>query len=176
MTTVTIGGLPGTGTSTLCRILEQELEIPYVYAGQLFRQEAAERGMSLAEFGELCQEDPSVDQQLDDHQVELLRRGDILLEGRLAGWLAHRNDVAALKVWVVCEDVERFRRIAERDGGDASAQRDATLEREASEADRYERYYGVDLSELHYYDLILDSTSTPPAELAAEVLAALRTV
>jgi cytidylate kinase len=51
---VTVGGLPGTGTSTLCRLLERELGLPYVYAGQIFRQEAAARGLSLAELNELA--------------------------------------------------------------------------------------------------------------------------
>ncbi len=174
--TVTVGGLPGTGTSTLCKLLEPALGLPYVYAGLIFREEAASRGMSLAEFGALCQADPSVDQALDDKQVELLRAGGIILEGRLSGQLAHRHAMDAFKVWVVCDDAERIRRIAERDGGDEAVQRTATLAREASESDRYRRYYGIDLADLTPYDLVLDSTRQTPQELLDAVLAALRTV
>ncbi len=174
--TVTVGGLPGTGTSTLCKLLEEALELPYTYAGRLFRDEAAARGMSLADFGRLCQEDPAVDQALDDKQVELLRSGELILEGRLSGHLAHRASVPAFKVWVVCDDGERIRRITERDGGDAATQRAATLARESSESDRYLRYYGIDLGDLTPYDLVLDSTDQAPEDLRDEVLAALRTV
>ncbi len=174
MVRVTVGGLPGTGTSTLCRLLQDRLDVPYTYAGQLFRDEAARRDMELAAFGALCQEDPSVDQALDDQQVALLRESDaLILEGRLSGWLAHRNDVPALKVWITCEDTERMRRITDRDGGDVEAQKAKTLEREASEADRYQRYYGIDLSDLSPYDLVLDSTAASPEELADRVQAAL---
>lgn len=170
---VTVGGLPGTGTSTLCKLLEEQLGLPYVYAGQLFRSEAAARGMSLAEFGALCETDPAVDQALDAKQLELLQAGDIILEGRLSGWLANENGVPALKVWLTCADEERIRRITERDGDNVTTQRENTLKREASERARYQAYYGVDLLDLTPYDLVLDSTSQSPTALASAVMEAL---
>lgn len=174
MTALTVGGLPGTGTSTLCKLLEAKLGLPYTYAGQLFRNEATARGMSLADFGALCQEDPSVDKALDAQQVDLLREGNLILEGRLSGWLAHQNALPALKVWLTCEDGERMRRIADRDGGDPADQAAKTLAREASENDRYQRYYGIDLTNLEPYDLVLDSTHQTPEQLASAVTDALQ--
>ena len=172
--TVTVGGLAGTGTSTLCRLLAAHLDLPYTYAGSLFRQEAARRGLSLAEFGALCQQDPAVDRTLDDRQLELLREGGVLLEGRMAGWLAEHNEVPAFTVWVVCDEDERMRRIAERDGGDLEVQRGTTLEREASEQARFLEYHGADLDDLTIYDLVLDSTDTAPTELVHAVVDAMR--
>lgn len=170
---VTVGGLPGTGTSTLCRLLERELGLPYVYAGQIFRQEAAGRGMSLAELNELAQRDPSVDRHLDERQLELLRKGNVILEGRMSGWLAHTNGIEALKVWITCDPDERIRRLVDRDGGDPAEQRKATEARVVQEQDRYRRYYGADLGKAEIYNLVLDSTSTPPQELVRRVLEAL---
>jgi predicted cytidylate kinase len=167
---VTVGGLPGTGTSTLCRLLERELGLPYVYAGQIFRQEAASRGMSLAELNELAQHDDSVDHALDDRQLELLRRGGVILEGRMSGWLAEHNGIPAFKVWLVCDEDERIRRLVDRDGGDPDEQRRATRERVAQEADRYRRYYGADPSDPALYDLVLDSDGVEPPELVRRVL------
>jgi len=172
MRAITVGGLPGTGTSTLCRLLAARTGLTYVYAGQLFRDEAKARGMSLADFGRLCQSDPSVDRALDDQQAALLHGPPLLLEGRLAGWLAHQNGIDAVKVWLTCDLEERVRRVAERDGGDTKEQREAILEREASEADRYRRYYGLDLGDMTPYDLVLDATAATPEVLAAAVLQA----
>lgn len=172
--TITVGGLPGTGTSTLCRLLERSLEIPYVYAGQIFRQQAAAQGYTLAEFNERAQHDPAVDRELDDRQLELLREGPLILEGRLAGWLAHEHGVAAVKVWVVCEAEERVRRLVARDGGDAAEQRAAMEDRVTREADRYRRYYGYDLGDLTIYDAVLDSTARSPEQLRDDVLTAAR--
>ena len=43
----------------------------------------------------------------------------MILEGRLAGWLANHDRIPAFKVWVVCDEDERIRRLVQRDGGDA---------------------------------------------------------
>jgi predicted cytidylate kinase len=169
--TVTVGGLPGTGTTTLCHLLKDKLGLPYTYAGHMFREEAARRGMTLAEFGALSQRDPGIDAALDDRQIFLLKRGGLILEGRLSGWLAQRHRVPALKVWVVCDEAVRIGRIVKRDGGTVQEQADATSEREQSEADRYRRYYGVDLEDTSFYDLVLDSTHLLPEALAAKVMA-----
>lgn len=171
---VTVGGLPGTGTTTLCALLRQRLGLPYTYAGQLFRAEAKRRSMGLGEFGRLCEEDPQVDQALDARQLELLEQGGQLLEGRLAGWLAHRHGIAALKVWLVCDEEERMRRIVDRDGGSVQEQRERIERRERSEAQRYRAYYGADLDDLSRYDVVLDSTDQESAVLADRVVAAFR--
>jgi len=172
--TITVGGLPGTGTSTLCRLLGAKTGLPYVYAGQIFREEAARRGMDLASFGALCQEDRLVDRDLDDRQLELLREGGLILEGRLSGWIAHRNGIPAFKVWLVCDEAERVRRVVERDGGEPEEQAARMHEREASEADRYRRYYGISLRDLRPYDLVLDSTHESPEALADHIEAVRR--
>jgi predicted cytidylate kinase len=170
---VTVGGLPGTGTSTLCRLLERELGLPYVYAGQIFRQEAAARGLSLQELNELAGEDDSVDHALDDRQIELLRKGNVILEGRVSGWLASSNEIPAFKVWLEADEDERIRRLVDRDGGDFSEQRRMTRERVAQEADRYRRYYGAEVADPAIYDLVLDSTGVEPPELVRRVVTAL---
>ena len=170
--TVTVGGLPGTGTTTLCALLEKRLGLPYQYAGHMFREEAKRRGLSLAEFGALCQKDPSIDEALDDRQIYLLRRGGLILEGRLSGWLANRHRIPALKVWVTCDEKVRVTRIVARDGGTVEQQADLTAAREQSEADRYRRYYAADLADTSFYDVVLDSTHQSPEALAAQVEAA----
>lgn len=169
--TITVGGLPGTGTSTLCRLLQGQLALPYAYAGALFREEAKARGMSLADFGALSQKDPSIDERLDDRQLHMLRKGGLILEGRLSGWLANRHKLPAIKVWLHCEEAVRLRRLVDRDGGTLKEQADLTWAREQSEADRYRRYYGVDLKDTGFYDVVLDSTHQTPQQLADQVKA-----
>lgn len=173
--TITVGGMAGTGTSTLSRILADRLGLPYVYTGRLFREEAARRGLTLEEFNALTQQDDAIDRAIDDRQVELLHAGGLILEGRMAGWLAHRHGVPACKVWVICDDDVRIGRIAHRDGGDVEEQRERTRRREASELDRYQRYYDADIRDPDGYDVVLDSTATLPEDLADRVIAALTT-
>ena len=48
---ITISGLPGSGKTTVARLLSRQLGIPHVYAGDMYRKAAEERGMTLEEFG-----------------------------------------------------------------------------------------------------------------------------
>jgi CMP/dCMP kinase len=171
---VTISGLPGSGTSTVAARVAAELGIERLDGGAVFRGLAAERGLSLADFGRTAQEEPGVDVELDARLAARARAGDLVLESRLAGWIATNEGLVALRVWLACDPSERARRVAEREGLGIDAARAANHVREASEADRYRTYYGIDLGDLSIYDLILDSTTTSPDELVATILRRLR--
>ena len=58
---ITVSGLPGSGTTTLSRLLAEYYELELVSSGEIFRRMAKERGMSLSEFGALAEKDPSID-------------------------------------------------------------------------------------------------------------------
>lgn len=141
----------------------------------MFRAMAADRGMTLAEFGALCESDDSIDRDLDDRLAARLVQGDVILESRLAGWLAFRSPEVddALTVWVACDEIERARRCSQRDGGSVDANLAANRERERTERTRYLGYYGIDLAEMSPYRLVLDSSAAAPAHLAEQVIAAL---
>ena len=171
---VTISGLPGSGTSTIAREVAAALDLPRLDGGTVFRSMAAERGMTLAEFGALAEQEPSVDLELDRRLAVAARAGDVVLESRLAGWIARNEGVAGLRVWVTCDERERARRVGAREGVALDDALVANREREASEALRYVTYYDIDLSDLAPYDLVLDSTSVPPDQLVSEILGSVR--
>ena len=51
---ITISGPPGSGKTTACNSLSQRLGYQAVVFGKIFRQMAADRGMTLVEFGDLA--------------------------------------------------------------------------------------------------------------------------
>jgi cytidylate kinase len=53
---LTVSGHPGSGTSTLVKALMNRFDWNSLNGGDVFREEAKRRGMSLADFGRLCQE------------------------------------------------------------------------------------------------------------------------
>ena len=166
---LTIGGLPGTGTTTACTALQTLTGLPYVYAGEIFRKMAKERGLTLAEFGSLAERDASIDRDLDDRQAKLLAAAPVLLEGRLSGYLAYRDRVPAFKVWFTCDPYERARRVVEREGGDLETRMEEMRRREQSERKRYLEYYAFDVSDLSVYDLVIDTTKLPRESITARV-------
>src|SRR5262249_7194691 len=97
---ITISGTPGSGKSTVARLLEKRLALPYVYAGDIFRREAQRRGISLPQLNFLAETDHSIDRQLDDAMLEYARKGNVILEGRLAGFFARQEKIPALKVYL----------------------------------------------------------------------------
>ena len=171
---ITISGLPGSGTTTLSRLVADALGLDRLPGGEVFRQMAVESGMTLAEFGRHAQDHPEHDRELDRRLLERARAGDVVLESRLAGWLATRAEVPAVRVWVRCDDEERARRVGDRDGTDVQAALADNAAREALERARYLDLYRIDLTDLSIYDLVLDSTTSPPEPLADEVVAAAR--
>lgn len=79
----------------------------------------------------------------------------MLLESRLAGWLA--GDAADLRFWLDAPVDVRAERIADREGKPVDVAREETTTREASEAKRYMEYYNIDYSDLSIYDISLNT-------------------
>lgn len=165
MTTITISGTPGSGKSTVASLLKDKTGINYVYSGMIFRELAEKHNMSLEEFGKYCEGNSKIDKELDDRQLEILNKGNVILEGRLAGWLAHLNKVSALKVMIRTDIDTRAKRIVKREGGDVKVRKEEITKREKSEELRYKKYYNIDLKDISIYDLVIDSKEKTPEEI-----------
>ncbi|MBI4515108.1 MAG: cytidylate kinase family protein [Deltaproteobacteria bacterium] len=171
---ITISGTPGSGKTTVARLLSRQLGLPHVYAGDLYRHEAERRGLSLAEFNRLAEHDHSIDRELDARLAAYARQGNVVLEGRLAAFIARQEGVPALKVWLTASDETRARRVAERERGDWRQILQDNRERNHSDATRYRAIYGFDLNDTSLYDLILHTDDETPAALTEQILAAVR--
>jgi len=77
---VTIGGPIGVGKSTAGRGLAERLGVPLVSAGEVFRELARRRGVTVVELNRLAEGDPTIDRDLDRLQAELARRGPCVVE------------------------------------------------------------------------------------------------
>jgi len=171
---VTISGLPGSGTTTAGRLLADARGWEFQSSGELFRSMADARGVSLAEFGALAEGDERIDRELDERAVTLMRdTAGLVMEGRLAGWMAFRNAFGEARVWLESDAATRARRVADRDGGSASQQQAAMTARETSEAARYRDYYDIDIGSREPYTLIIDSGALAPKAIVARIRGAL---
>ena len=170
MVTITISGTPGSGKSTVGKLLKKKLRTRYVYSGKIFRETAKKYDMSLEEFGKYCENNKEIDQELDRRQLEILQKGDVILEGRLAGWIAHRNNISATKIMLDADLEARAKRIVKREEGQIKKRREEILNRGKSEANRYKNYYNIDLKDTSIYDLVIDSTDKTPEEIVEIIL------
>ncbi len=168
---ITISGLPGSGKTTVARLLSQRLGVPHIYAGDLYRREAEARDLSLEEFNRLAERDHSIDRALDGKMAAYARRGGVVLEGRLAAFIALQEQADALKVWLTASEHVRAQRVSQRENSDSMRVLRENEERQRSDAKRYREIYGFDLNDTSIYDLILDSDNDQPATLAEKILA-----
>ncbi len=170
MTTITISGLPGTGKTTVARLLEKHLGLEYVYSGEIFRQLADKHRMTLEEFGRYCESHRKIDEELDRYQLGVLKQGNVIVEGRISGWLAHRNHIPAIKVLLRADIAIRAARIVKREQGDIQKRKEEIFAREKSEASRYKKYYGIDVSDTSIYDVIIDTGDKTPEEITGIII------
>jgi CMP/dCMP kinase len=166
---VTVSGPHGSGKSTYAAKLAGALGLRHVSAGMLFRKLADERKVSLEKFQELAAADPSIDRLVDERTMEEAERGDVVVDGQLAGWVL--KEISDLRVLLTAPLVVRLERIAARDRISLEEARRQTLHREGVQAERYRKHYGFSVDDWSIYHLILD-TSFGSIEDTAKILLA----
>ncbi|AAB89349.1 (d)CMP kinase [Archaeoglobus fulgidus] len=154
---ITISGPPGSGTTTVAKIVAEKLGLKLISAGDVFRQLAAKKGMTVEEFSQYAEENPEIDRLIDQTQKEMAEKEkNVVVEGRLSGWFVKNAD---LKVWIFADPEVRYSRIAKREGKDLTVVRQETRLREEFEKRRYWKFYSIDIDNWTIYDLIINSGS-----------------
>ena len=177
---ITLTGLPGAGKSTVANKLAQQLNMSRFSAGDLRRNMAQERGLTLDELNTLGETQDFTDKDVDAYQEKIGKEQDnFVIDGRLS-WHFIPN---SLKVFLDVDMDEAAKRIFE-----ASKQgqrpneiayetpqqvREALTARLASDQKRYRQYYNVDYLNPDNYDLVIDTTQKKTEEIIAIILRAL---
>ena len=160
---ITISGPPGSGKTTACNRLSEMLGLKAVVFGKIFRELAAEKHLSLLEFGQLAEKDPSIDEAIDARIVEIARENEnIILESRLSAYMLTRNSIPAFKIYLGASPEVRMSRIGVREGQTIEEAKKETIERQASEAKRYMMYYNIDINDMSVYDLVVNTDELDP--------------
>ncbi|MFX1601030.1 MAG: (d)CMP kinase, partial [Promethearchaeota archaeon] len=110
---IVISGLHGTGKSIIGKLIAERLGVQYYSTGQAFRDLAHEMNMTLEEFTKYVEKNPKVDQKLDNKIIEIARKGNIIIDSQLGGYIL--KSIADFKILLTCPLEIRVKRMSERD-------------------------------------------------------------
>lgn len=171
---ITIFGLAGTGTSSCGKQLAEKLGYKFVSAGQIVREKAEEKNLTLGQYEQVLNTDPNLDRELDERVKQIGESGEsLVMDSRLAWYFIPHS----FKVKLTCRDDVRIERVAKRDRTSVKEARGLTADREDFHNRRYMRTYGIEEYDADSnFDLILDTTNTSVDETVEKIIEHLNSI
>jgi len=172
MVVIAISGKPGSGTSTIAKMVSERLEIDYFSPGQKFFKSSKEKDdtTEALEFWKTEEgKNKWLHEKIDHYQRELAKKGNVVICGKLSIWVL--KDLANLKVWLECEFDERVRRTSMRDKISLEEAREKIEDREEIEEKEWKKMYGFDRNtQKEMADLLIDVSKKEPDEIVEGIL------
>jgi predicted cytidylate kinase len=176
---ISFSGAAGSGKSTIAKKLANELNWPRYYIGGIRREKAKEKGLTLAEYNKLGENDFSTDKEVDEYQKELGEKEDnFIIEGRTSWYFIPHS----LKIYLDVSPEEGARRVYSQLQKNKENNRNedddlnsfenvlqSMQKRKESDRERYKKYYNFDVYNQDHYDYVLDTTKLNEKEVYKRV-------
>jgi len=163
---IRICGLAGSGKSTIGKALAKRLGYNYYDIGDLRKQMAKDRGMTLEEFNKLGEKESFTDIEADNFTKKLAKTEDnFVIQGRTAYYFIPKSFKMFFKV---SPEVAAERVFNDKDSDRSSEQvpknvedkKRLLVERDASDVLRYRKHYGIEnYQDPKNFDFIYDTSN-----------------
>lgn len=175
---IVLGGKGASGKTTVAKLLAEKLHFRHYSIGDLMRELATTKEVSLLQLNKLAETEPSIDKWLDAKQEALGKQEDyFVLDSRL-GFLFVPQ---AVKILLDVDDktaAERVFKAPPREGEEPYHTKkealQALLARRKSEMKRIKKAYEVNPYAKKHYDLVLDTTRKTPEQICIAIFAFLK--
>ncbi len=170
---ITISGRAGSGKSTIAKMLADKLKLKHYSMGDLQREIARQKRISLLELGKIEEKNPELDKYIDRFQRNLENKEDnFIVDSRLGFhfipsstkiFLDVELDESARRIFAQLRDDEKYNNSVEETKKNISR-------REKSEIKRYKKYYRISHFDKKNYDLVIDTTNLSPQEIVEKII------
>ena len=175
MDKISLAGDLGSGKSTVAKILIEALGAEYYSTGNIVRGIAERMGMTIGELNVYMESHPEIDTEIDDGIRALSDDPRALIIDSRMAWHFTKG---TFKVYLSTDvEVASARIMSANRSGEHVATLEETINctkgRRESEKKRYFAQYGVDITDLSNYSLVVDTTYATPTEVAEVILSSL---
>ena len=173
---ITISGKAGSGKSSVGTLVAKKLGFKYYCIGDLRREVAEKKGISLEELNKLGEKDPSTDLEPDRFAEEKGKKEDnFVMVGRTSFHFIPKS----IKFFLDVEPKTGAERIFNHQRNDEKYNNlDEAIEkirkRHESDKIRYRKYYGLDVFNKKNYDYVVDTTNLTIREVADKIIEKIR--
>jgi len=158
--TITVSGRAGSGKSLGSKSIAKAFDLKHVEAGQILREMAKEQGISLVK---MCKtRGKEVDHEMDRRTLKLAMKGNVVLDGRLTGWVAGRW--ADIKIFYECPIDVRAKRVAKREKITPKIAKERLENRDEEDRKKYRKLYKIDSFDKSIYDIIINNEKLTPKQ------------
>ncbi|MBU0471156.1 MAG: cytidylate kinase family protein [Nanoarchaeota archaeon] len=169
---ITVTGFPGSGNSTLARMLAKKLNHKFYSAGDMRKKMAIEKGMTIAEFNKLGETEDWTDKRVDEYLVRIGKKeNDFVLDSKIADYLVPEAFKIFLKakLEVRAERVLKEKRVSEPFKNLEDAKK-FLMKRVRGDKRRYKKYYNYNAYNSKNFDLVIDTTNLTPEQILVKVM------
>lgn len=177
---ITLGGYPGSGKSTIKRVLAEKLGWNTFSTGDFVREMAIARGMTLEIFNEIVASSKEIEESIDAKLTHIETHEDqYVIDSHLAfhfipsAFSVFLDITLETAAWRIFSDKDAEMRV--RSGDTMNTLDEAihrTQKRIDNHRDRYSRHYGIDPYVRMQYDYVVNAEAATPEEIAREILVA----
>lgn len=181
MVKITITGKIGSGKTTVGKMLARKLKHPFLSVGDIRRQIAQERGLTIQELNKVGESESWTDEVADKKQIDLGKiKNEFVIESRL-GWFFIPDSI---KIFLYVSSEEGARRVlnekrsSEQKTNSLKEQIEINKKREeGSDKIRYQKIYKIEnFLEKNHFDLIIDTSKISPEEVLSIILQTLKNI
>jgi len=170
---ITISGMPGSGKTTVAKVVAERLGYKHRSVGDLRGKIAERHGMTIDELNMVGKTELWTDKEADDLTVEIGKTQDNFV---FDAWVGFHFIPRSLKIFLDVDPMEGARRVFEHQRPDEAKQdtvegvKEMLKHRVEVTNDRFKKYYGVDFMDKTNYDCLIDTTGLTLEEVVEKIL------